>query len=311
MLSKLFLLSLCFFTMTSAQDGGSGQEEVSGADVIGQALLSAKILADGFERLSLNFKGKICQELELQTKSINGNYEMVSDSERKFIEDARVSASQTALGMKSTRKTLVELANDVTSRLRPIRMMTGKSLSSASNLRMQQAGIRLVVTKMSQLMKSQLAMMEDAMKQQNEAAVDLGETLILLTNFTNVLTDMADKEGQRYKVMYQKWKDLYIESIFTSKLMGYWNYVTPTLDSMTQLVDKANTVRSGVDDQSEALAKVKHNISEAITELGATYKMYKDSSDTANMIDVDDFNSKYSLFPYEHLLHQVEQLANL
>jgi len=314
MLSKLLLLAvLC--TLTLAQDGasddGSGEGGVTGAEVMGQVLLSAKLMANGLEKLTTNFKERVCKEMEVQTKTINGNFEMVSDSERVNIEQARVSTSQMSLAMENTRKHFVEMAEDVSNRLRSIRMMAGKTLSPSSNLRVQQVGVRMTVQRMTQLMKSQVAMLSDAMIHQSEASSDLAESVDHVTKFTSVIKEMANKEGDRYKSMYQKWKKLWIEAIFNEKIMGYWNYVSSTLEALKKLAEKASEVSEQVNTQSTSLKQAHDIVVEAITLLESKYDSFKDSDEAATLIDIDDFNSKYSLYPLELLQHEAEKLAEM
>lgn len=319
MYTSLVSWSLVLVTMTSATtdnvmlsaDDGSGVDVVTGTDMVGQVLLSARLLGMELDRLTERFESDGVAELEAMAKKLNGNYEMVTDAERKYMEEELVSLAQATHNAHRTKKSLAQLGSDIVTRVNSVRTFLSKTLSPTSSRRTQQAGIRFIVVKSTQMLKALMDPLEEATRYQTSLVEYLTKADTYLGNFTSVLTSMADTEGERFKNMKKSWIDLYFGNILSSKMADYWAYVRPTLEGLKQVVPKSEASLAEAEDQTGTLSTFGNTIMTIGQKLGGKYESYQTGDEASKSIDLDEFNAKYSVANLERLRNAAQLLADI
>jgi len=314
---KSIVLSLVLVTVTSAtddvtpMDDGSGADMVTAAQMVGQVLLSARFLGLGLDGVSEQFPNNVVDELRVAVKKVTGNYEMVTDGERKLFEDAIVIVAQAQHNAQYVHKSLTQLGSDIVDRLRMLRHFITKALNPSSNLRLQQVGIKYMVVKSMLMLKSLMDPLSEATKYHASMLGELTAADTLFGNFTAVIASMADTEGDRFKNMNKDWIDLYFGQILSTKMKAYWAYVQPTLKGMKLIVDKSEATLAAAEQQGEALRALASTLMTAGQTMGAKYEDYMSGDEFSKPIDLDEFNSKYSIVHLDTLQAAAQRLADL
>jgi len=290
-------------------------DPVTAVAVIGTAIESGSKLADLMKKLHDMFIKPITDQVDAEIKRVNVDIEGITTEEKKLVEDAKINLYNSRFDITRTRGVLTVLATETNSRSDSLIRVLNVVLKRTTPTDKQMKGIKIVVSKMDNLLKRFQALLRDARVQYEEVQKKLDIVRVKLETFSKRVTQLADTHGTRYVDYAKKMRIIVYSSAAACLVMpatcpAVYAACAATLETKLaayrrdteDLVKKAQS--SGVEatkltarckDDLEYMADEDLLIKKWQSQVQLTYDDFV-GGDYINMaIDMDEFEENYSI----------------